>query len=224
MASLGKIRSREVIMDLFKDGQRIMFGGFGRHGNPNELIDLVLESGVRHLTTISLDAGIPTHDVGKLIHNGRVDHMIVSHIGKNEECMSLYDNGKLDIEFCPMGSLSERIRSGGMGLGGVLVKTGIGTEIEEGKQIIELDGERFILERSITADISLVRARKVDPLGNLNFHGTNANSNPIVATAGDITIAEADFIMDADEIGSDNISVCGVFVNHILENRRLDYV
>lgn len=222
--ALGKIRSKEEIMPLFKDYQTIMIGGFGQHGNPNELIDILIESNVKHLTVISLDPGGEFHDIGKLLQAGSVDKMITSHIGNNRKCMELYETEKLEIEFCPMGTLAERIRSGGMGLGGILLKTGMGTGIEKGKKLVEMDGETFILEKSLTADISLVRARKADTMGNLNFHGTSENSNPFIATAGDITLVEADFIMDANEIGIDNISTPGIFVDYVLENRRLDYI
>lgn len=222
--AFGKVRMKDEILPLFHDGQTIMIGGFGKHGNPNELIDILIESGAKHLTIISLDPGGEFHDIGKLLQAGAVDKMITSHIGNNPKCMELYESGKLEIEFNPMGTLAERIRSGGMGLGGVLVKTGFGTGIEKGKPTIEIDGETFMVEKALTADIALVRARRADPMGNLNYHGTSENSNPFVATAGDITIAEADFILDADEIGIDNISTPGIFVDYVLENRRLDYV
>ena len=215
---LGKLYSKDEIIKDFKDGQTIMMGGFGYHGNPNRLIDLVLESGVRHLTTITLDAGILGHDVGKLITAGVVDKMITAHIGKNPDAMKLYESGKMEVEFCPMGTLTERIRCGGAGIGGVLMKTGMGTGIENGKELFEINGEKYMLETALTADISLVRCRKADPLGNLAYYGTSENSNPIVAMNQSKTIVDPDMILEIDEIGIDAITTPGVFVDMILND------
>lgn len=213
---LGKLYSKDEIIAEFKDGQTIMLGGFGYHGNPNRLIDYVLESGVKHLTTITLDAGIQGHDVGKLIQAGVVDKMITAHIGKNPDAMRLYEAGKMEVEFCPMGTLTERIRCGGSGIGGVLMSTGMGTGVEKGKEIFEINGVKYMLETALTADLSLVRCRKADPLGNLAYYGTSENSNPIVAMNQSKTIVEPDMILEIDEIGIDAITTPGVFVDMIL--------
>ena len=216
MYRLGKLYSADEIVTQFKDGQTIMIGGFGVHGSPNRLIDLVLESGVRHLTTITMDSARPNEDVGKLFHNGVVDKMIVAHAGNNREVMEMYDAGKIEIEFCPMGTLAERIRCGGMGLGGVLVSTGMGTGVEEGKEIIEIGGKKYMLETTLEADLTLIRCRAADPLGNLSYHGTNENINPIMALHRAKTIADPDVLLEIDEIGIDRIRTPGVFVDMIL--------
>ena len=216
MYRLGKLYSADEIIKEFKDGQTIMIGGFGVHGTPNRLIDLILESGVRHLTTITMDSAKPNRDIGRLIHNRVVDKMIVAHAGNNREAMDQYDRGELDIDFVPMGTLAEKIRCGGMGLGGVLVKTGIGTVVEEGKDLYEINGQKYIIEPALDADLALVRARVADPLGNLAYHGTNENINPIMALHRAKTIAEPDIIVEIDEIGIDKIRTPGVFVDMIL--------
>ncbi|MCR5784867.1 MAG: CoA transferase subunit A [Eubacterium sp.] len=214
---LGKLYSADEIIKEFKDGQTIILGGFGYHGNPNRLIDLVLESGVRHLTTISLDAGIEGHDIGKWIHEGIIDKMITAHIGKNPEAMKRLAAGEMEVEFCPMGTLVERLRAGGMGIGGFYVKTGMGTGVEKGKEIREFDGEKYMLETALTGDISIVRCRAADPLGNLSYHGTSENSNPIVAINKSKTIVDPDLILEIDEIGIDHIHTPGVYVDMILD-------
>ena len=216
MYRLGKLYSADEIVKEFHDGQTIMIGGFGVHGTPNRLIDLILESGAKHLTTITMDSAKPNRDFGRLPHNGRVDKMIVAHAGNNREVMEMYDAGKIEIDFIPMGTLAEKIRCGGMGLGGVLVKTGIGTGIEEGKDLYEIDGQKYIIEPSLDADLVLVRARMADPLGNLSFHGTNENINPIMAQHRARTIVDPDILVEIDEIGIDKIRTPGIFVDMIL--------
>jgi len=215
---LGKLYTADEIMKEFHDGQTVILGGFGYHGNPNKLIDMVLETGVRHLTTISLDAGIQGHDIGKWIKAGIIDKMITAHIGKNPDAMKLYEEGKIEVEFCPMGTLTERLRAGGMGIGGFYVRTGMGTGIEKGKEIRNFDGQDYMLETALTGDISLVRCRAADPLGNLCYHGTSENSNPIVAMNKSKTIVEPDLILEIDEIGMDRIQTPGVFVDMILND------
>nr|WP_319515078.1 CoA transferase subunit A [uncultured Cohaesibacter sp.] len=213
---LGKFTSRNDIIPLFKDGMTIMNGGFANKGMPERIIDLVLESDARHLKLISNDTGDPNETVGRLVHEGRIDKVICSHIGMNAETVALYGEGKIEIEFCPQGSLMERIRAGGSGLGGVLTKTGLGTMMEEGKQIIEVDGEKYVLETALRADISMVRCRMADPLGNLTYRGTSRNTNALVAMAGDITIVDADLLLEMDEIGLDHIHTPGVFIDKVL--------
>ncbi len=213
---LGKLYSYDEIIDTFKDGQTIILGGGSYHGNPNRLIDMVLESGVRHLTTISIDAGIFMHDVGKLCHEHRVDKMITSHIGNSPDALKQFNEGKLEVEFCPAGTLIERLRAGGMGIPAFYVKTGMYTGIEKGKEIKQFNGEDYMMETALTGDIALVRCRAADPLGNLSYHGTSENSNPIVALNPGLTIVEPDIILEIDEIGYSRIKTPGVYVDMIL--------
>lgn len=212
-----KVTDYNEIIKCFKDGQTIAIGGQANHGSPNKLIECLLDSGARHLTIISIDSGDLDVSIGRLVHAGVVDRMITTHIGKNPETVALYEAGKIDLELNPMGSLVERMRCGGAGLGGVLTKTGLGTVVQERRQVINLDGEDYLLEPALRADISLTRGRFVDPIGNVVYHGTGCNSNPVFAMAGDISIVEADFIVDLGEISDDDIVTPAPFVDMILK-------
>ncbi|GAA3606893.1 acetate CoA-transferase subunit alpha [Gibbsiella greigii] len=207
----------EEIIALFKDGQTLMCGGFANHGVPNRLIDCVIASGARHFTLISNDSGDANLTIGRLIHHGLVDKLIASHIGRNTETVALVAAGKIALELVPQGSLAERMRCGGSGLGGVLTKTGLSTVVDKGKQHIEVDGEEWLLETPLRADIGLVRARTADPLGNLTYRGTMRNFNPLVAKAANLTLVDADIQVDVGELGVDSIITPGVYVNKILK-------
>ncbi len=212
-----KIVNREKIISLFHDGQIIAVGGQANHGAPNLLLDCIVESGVKHLTTISLDTGDVNASIGKLIHNNMVDRAIVAYAKVNPEGIEQYKAGKLKFEFVPMGTLMERVRCGGMGLGGVLTKTGLGTVVEKNREKVMIGADYYLIEPALRADVSITLARKADPIGNLSYHGTDHNSNPIFATAADISIVEADFICDINEMNSDEIKVPFAFVDYILE-------
>ncbi len=207
----------EEIIALFKDGQTLMCGGFANHGVPNRLIDCVIASGARHFTLISNDSGDANLTIGRLIHHGLVDKLIASHIGRNTETVALVTAGKIALELVPQGSLAERMRCGGSGLGGVLTKTGLSTVVDKGKQHIEVDGEEWLLETPLRADIGLVRARTADPLGNLTYRGTMRNFNPLVAKAANLTLVDADIQVDVGELGVESIVTPGVYVNKILK-------
>ncbi|WP_230472674.1 3-oxoacid CoA-transferase subunit A [Gibbsiella quercinecans] len=195
----------------------MMCGGFANHGVPNRLIDCVIASGARHFTLISNDSGDANLTIGRLIHHGLVDKLIASHIGRNTETVALVAAGKIALELVPQGSLAERMRCGGSGLGGVLTKTGLSTVVDKGKQHIEVDGEEWLLETPLQADIGLVRARTADPLGNLTYRGTMRNFNPLVAKAANLTLVDADIQVDVGELGVDSIVTPGVYVNKILK-------
>ncbi|MEE3641592.1 MULTISPECIES: 3-oxoacid CoA-transferase subunit A [unclassified Brenneria] len=212
----GKFASTDEIISLFHDGQTIMCGGFANHGVPNHLIQCVIDSGARHLTLIANDSGDADLTVGRLIHHGRVDKLIASHIGRNTETVALVAAGKIELELVPQGSLAERMRCGGSGLGGVLTKTGIGTMVDKGKPHIEVGGEIWLLETPLQADIGLVRARTADPLGNLTYRGTMRNFNPLVAKASRLTLVDADMLVDVDELDIDSIITPGAYVDKIL--------
>ena len=212
---ISKLFSRDEIISRFHDGQTIMTGGFAFHGCAGELMDCLIASGAKHLTNIALDAS-----AARLMHLGIFDKVIMAHSGSVPENLALMASGKIEVEFCPMGTLAERIRAGGMGLGGILVKTGLGTVAQEGKQLVEVNGETWILETALRADISLVRAGTADAYGNLTYRGTARNSNHVVATAGDLTIIHAYQLVELDSIQPESIVTPGILVDMILDNSR----
>ena len=214
---LSKVRTAEEIIAQFKDGQIIAIGGQTNQYMPDRLIDCVLESGARHLTIYSIDSSDPGHGVSLLVEAGRVDAMITTYVGTNPLTNAKIQSGALKAEFNPMGTFIERIRCGGAGLGGVLTKTGLGTVVEEGKQIIEVNGESYLLETALRADIALTRCRRADPLGNLAYSGSSGHaSHPVIATCGALSIVECDHFCDLGELGPDEIKVPGMFVDMIL--------
>ena len=212
---ISKLFSRDEIISRFHDGQTIMTGGFAFHGCAGELMDCLIASGAKHLTNIALDAS-----AARLMHLGIFDKVIMAHSGSVPENLALMASGKIEVEFCPMGTLAERIRAGGMGLGGILVKTGLGTVAQEGKQLVEVNGETWILETALRADVSLVRAGPADAYGNLTYRGTARNSNHVVATAGDLTIVQADQRGELDSSPPESIVTPGIFVDMILDQSR----
>lgn len=212
-----KVRTREQIVGCFRDGQSIAVGGQAEHGTPERLIDCLIESGAKDLTLVSLDAGEPDMAMARLLRTGQVTHMITTHIGRNPEAVKLVEAGKITVEFIPLGSFIERLRCGGMGLGGVLTKTGLGTEIEKNRQIVTTGGETYLLEPALRTDVSLIHARRADPNGNLSYHGTTVTSNPVMASCADLTLVETDFLMEFAELPIDNIRTPGIFVNMILQ-------
>lgn len=205
----------DAIISQFQDGQTIMTGGFSFHGCPDLLFDALVQSGARHLTNIALDAS-----AARLMHLGIFDKVIIAHAGSVPENLALIASGKIEVEFCPMGTIAERIRAGGVGLGGILVKTGLGTVAQEGRQIIDLNGESYILESALRADISLVRAATADYYGNLTYAGAARNSNPAIAMAGNRTIVQTDRFVDLDEIAPEQIITPGIFVDMILDHEE----
>ena len=214
---LSKVRSREEIISKFKDGQTIAIGGQTGRNMPERLIDCLLESGAKHLTVYSLDTSEPGIGVGKLVDAGVIDRIITTHVGTNPVTNEQLQSGKLQAELIPMGTFAERIRCGGMGLGGVLTKTGLGTVVEEGKQVIEINGERYLLETALRADIALTRCRRADPLGNMTYRGsTGRASHPIIATCADLSIVECDHFCDLGEIAPDEVEIAGMFVDMLL--------
>ena len=212
-----KVTSREEIISCFHDGQVIAIGGQTAHCMPERLIDCILDSGAKHLTVYSIDTSDPGCGIGRLIHAKVIDNIITTHVGTNPETNEQIQAGTLHAEFSPIGSWIERIRCGGMGLGGVLTKTGLGTVVEDGKQIVTVNGERYILETALRADIAITHARRADPIGNLAYRGsTGRASHPIVATCADLSIVECDHFCDLGEITPDEVEVPGMFIDMIL--------
>ena len=177
-----KMTAQESVANI-NDGASIMVGGFMSCGSPEILIDALVEKGVKDLTIICNDAGVPGRGVGKLISKGMVKTLIASHVGLNREVGERMNNGTLDCVLVPQGTLAERIRSGGCGLGGFLTPTGVGTIVAEGKEIINVDGKDFLLEKPLKADFALVRGSKVDEFGNITYNGSTVNFNPLIAPA-----------------------------------------
>jgi acetate CoA/acetoacetate CoA-transferase alpha subunit len=219
---MSKLIKAAEIKSLFYDGMCLMSGGFANHGAPRTLIDLVVESGVKNITVISCDTGDPDLTNGRLVHSGQAKKFICAHVGMNPEASEALAAGRMELELSPQGTLAERIRSGGAGLGGALVRTGMGTVIEQGKQKVEIDGVTWLLEKPLRADIALVKARKADTFGNLAYRGTSRNYNPLIAMAADIVIVEADEIVPPGTLAPDDIITPSVFVTYILEGGSKD--
>ena len=184
---MNKLISPSDAASFIKDGMTLMIGGFLGHGTPERIIDEIVASGVKSLTLIVNDTAFPDKGCGKLVTNNQVKKLIVSHIGTNPNTGQKMNSGELEIEFSPQGTLAERIRSGGAGLGGILTPVGIGTIIEEGKQMIQVDGNDYLLEKPLRADIALIYATTADDLGNLIYMGTMRNFNPLMAMAADVS-------------------------------------
>jgi acetate CoA/acetoacetate CoA-transferase alpha subunit len=202
--------------EMIPDGASLMIGGFMAVGSPERLIDALVARGARGLTVIANDTAMPGKGIGKLITAGAVARVIASHIGLNPETQAQMIAGKIDVELVPQGTLIERIRAGGMGLGGVLTATGLGTEVEIGKQVVEVDGKKFLLEKPLKADFALVGAWQADYVGNLAYMLTAHNFNPIIALAGKTVIAEPESIVPVGVIAPDSVKTPGVLVDHLV--------
>ena len=210
-----KLISIEDAVAKIQDGATIMIGGFLAAGSPNRIIDALVASGVKDLTVICNDSGFPDRGMGKLVVNKQVKKLIVSHIGTNPETGNQMNAGELEIEFVPQGTLAERIRAKGAGLGGVLTRTGLGTIVAEGKETVKVDGVEYLLEKPLGADVALIGASVADEIGNLFYKGTTQNFNPLMASAADLVIVEAEELVKAGEIAPENIHTPGIFVDHI---------
>jgi acetate CoA/acetoacetate CoA-transferase alpha subunit len=206
----------EAAAEMIPQGASLMIGGFMAVGTPERMIDAIVARGVGGLTVIANDTAMPGRGIGKLISAGLVRHVIASHIGLNPETQAKMISGEITCELVPQGTLIERIRAGGMGLGGVLTATGLGTEVEEGKQIVTVGGSRYLVETPLRADFALIGAWQADYVGNLSYMLTAHNFNPIIALAGRTVIAEADSIVPVGVIPPDAVKTPGVLVDHLL--------
>ncbi|HOG20672.1 MAG TPA: CoA transferase subunit A [Salinivirgaceae bacterium] len=212
-----KIISVDEAAAMVKDGMTVMFGGFMAVGSPVSIIDKLVERKVKNLTIICNDTAFPDKGVGLLIANKQVKKVIASHIGTNPSTIEQYNNKEIEIEFNPQGTLVERIRCAGAGLGGVLTPIGIGTVVEENKTKINVDGRDYLLEKPLRADVALLGANVSDKIGNLLYKGSSQNFNPIMATAADIVIAEAEEIVEIGEIAPESVRTQSIFVDYIVE-------
>lgn len=218
---MNKLISLEDAVNLIRDGDTIMVGGFLAVGTPDRLIDALIEKGVKNLTLICNDTGFVDRGVGKMVVAKMFRKIMASHIGTNKETGRQMMEGETEVELIPQGTLIEQIRAGGFGLGGVLTKTGLGTQVENGKQTVEIDGEIYLLEKPLRANIALLFAEKADEGGNLTFHGATRNFNTYMGAAADISIVEAQEVVNSGEICPDEVIVPGVFVTHVVDGGAL---
>ena len=208
--------AKSALAGVLKDGMTIMAGGFGLGGIPETLIFAIRESGVKNLTIVSNNCGTDGKGLGLLLDTKQIKKMISSYVGENKTFMNQYLAGELEIEFNPQGTLAERIRAGGAGIPAFFTKTGVGTLIAEGKPVQEFDGERYVMERGLVADLSIVHAWLGDTEGNLVYRKTARNFNPPMATAGKITVAEVEKLVEPGNINPDHIITPGIFVQRII--------
>ncbi|MFS0889948.1 CoA transferase subunit A [Peribacillus frigoritolerans] len=218
-----KIVTMEEALEHISDGCTLMYGGFGGVGTPPTLVQGILAKGVKELTLIGNDTGFPDIGIGRLVTAERAKKVIASHIGSNPNAGKLMTEGKLQVEFSPQGTLAERIRAGGVGLGGIFVDVGIGTIAEEGKDKIVIEGKEYLVETALTAEVSIVHAKKADSLGNLVYDKTACNFNPLVAMAGAFTIAEVDEIVPAGELDPECIATPGIYVDMVIPTKGVNW-
>ncbi len=213
---MNKIISAEKAVEFIKDGSTVMVGGFMTNGTPMILIDAIAEKGVKDLTIICNDAGTPGSGTGKLLSNKQIKKLIASHIGLNPDAAKFMNSGEGEIDLVPQGTLAERIRSAGAGLGGFLTPTGIGTLIEDGKQKMTVNGKDYLLELPLKADVAIIRGSIVDKLGNVYYRGTTNNFNSLMATAADVVIVAAEKIVEVGELEPQYIHTPAIYVNYIV--------
>jgi 3-oxoacid CoA-transferase subunit A len=206
-----------ALAGLLFDGMTVMAGGFGLCGIPENLILAIRDSGVKDLTVVSNNCGVDGFGLGLLLENGQIRKMISSYVGENELFERLYIEGQLEVEFTPQGTLAERIRAGGAGIPAFFTRTGVGTVVAEGKETREFDGETYLMERALKADLSIVKAWKGDAAGNLIYRKTARNFNPMMATAGRVCVAEVEALVETGSLDKDLIHTPGVYVHRILK-------
>lgn len=214
---MNKIVKPEELKGIFKDGMSIMIGGFLGCGTPHKIIDLLIELNIKDLTIIANDTSYVDKGIGRLVVNRQVKKVIASHIGTNSETGRLMNEGLMEVELVPQGTLIERIRAGGSGLGGVLTPTGVGTIVEEGKQKVTIEGKEYLIELPLKANLAILRGTIVDEFGNIFYKGTTRNFNPIIAMAGEKVVVEAEKIVKAGELNPDYVITPGVLVDYIIE-------
>ena len=210
--------AREALAGLVADGQIIAVGGFGLCGIPELLIEALRDSGVTGLTAVSNNAGIDGVGLGLLLATRQIRKMVSSYVGENKEFERQFLAGELEVEFTPQGTLAEKLRAGGAGIPAFFTRTGYGTQVAEGKETREFDGNMYVMERSIVADVALVKAWKADPSGNLVYRKTARNFNPMAATAGKVCIAEVEIMVEVGELDPDQVHTPGIYVDRIVHN------
>ncbi|MFC5524070.1 CoA transferase subunit A [Polaromonas jejuensis] len=212
------LSAEEALKGVVKDGQLLAVGGFGLCGIPEALIDALKGSQVKGLTVISNNAGVDGFGLGKLLQTRQIKKMISSYVGENKEFERQYLAGELELEFTPQGTLAEKLRAGGAGIPAFFTKTGVGTQVAEGKELREFDGETYVMERALVPDVALVKAHVADKSGNLQFRLTARNFNPAAAMAGRVCIVEVEHVVETGELEPDSIHLPGIYVHRIVHN------
>ena len=218
---MSKLISMDEAVAKVSDGMTLMIGGFMGCGNAHHLVQAIIDAGRKDLTMISNDASMPGYGIAKLVEQKRLRRLITSHVGLNPQVGIQMNAGELEVELVPQGSLAERIRAAGAGLGGVLTPTGIGTRVADGKQVVTLDGRDYLLEMPLHADVALINGYRVDPAGNIWYRGDARNFNPVMATAADLVIVEADHLVELGDIPPEDVVTPGVFVDYIVAGGEL---
>ena len=228
MVSKVQASAADALAGVLFDGMTIMAGGFGLCGIPENLIAAIRDSGVKDLTVVSNNCGVDDFGLGILLAGGQIRKMISSYVGENKLFAELYLSGKLELEFNPQGTLAERIRAGGAGIPAFYTKTGVGTLVAEGKETREFDGEMYVMERGLVADLSIIKAWKGDAEGNLIYRKTARNFNPMMATAGKATVVEVEHLVPVGELEPDQIHTPGIYIDRIVQGavfeRRIERV
>lgn len=214
---MNKVVTLEEALNHIKDGMTIAVGGFLGCGTPHAIIDALAEKGVKDLTLICNDTAYVDFGTGKLIVNKQIKTLYASHIGTNKETGNQMNAGELEVHLNPQGTLAERLRAAGNGLGGFLTPTGVGTLIEEGKEKMEIDGKTYLLEKPLKADVALIFGHKVDKKGNIVYRGATRNFNPLMALAADLVIVEAENLVEVGEISPDDVETPGILVDYIVD-------
>ncbi|WP_378953266.1 CoA transferase subunit A [Pelosinus sp. sgz500959] len=214
---MSKITTIEQALEKVQDNMTIMIGGFLGVGTPECLIDALVIKGTKNLIAIANDTAMTDKGIGKLVVNHQLKKAVVSHIGTNPETGRQMNGGELEVELIPQGTLAEQIRAGGAGLGGILTPTGLGTIVAEGKEIIKVDGREFLLEKSLKADVALIKAHTADRAGNLLFNRSTRNFNPLMAMAAKVVIVEAENIVEIGQIDPDQVITPGIFIDWIIQ-------
>lgn len=209
--------SAEKALDGVKDGMTFLVGGFGLCGIPENLIFALRKSGVKNITCVSNNAGVDDFGLGLLLQTRQIKKMVSSYVGENATFEKQFLDGDLEVELCPQGTLAERIRAGGAGIPAFFTPTGVGTLVAEGKELREFDGRKYVMEKAIRGDFALIKAWKADSFGNLMFRKTARNFNPMMATAGKVTVAEVEEIVELGELDPDQVHLSGIFVQRIFK-------
>lgn len=224
---MAKFITAEQAVKLIPDGASVMIGGFMGCGSPHKLIDALAKAGTKNLTVLSNDAAMSNGPDGgelyahaKLVHNRQIKKLIATHVGLNPEVAAQVNEGTLELQLIPQGSMAEMIRAGGAGLGGVLTPTGFGTIIAEGKQVIEIDGREYLLEKPLRADFAIISGYKVDKAGNVWYKGTTRSFSLPMATAADIVIVEANNVVEIGEIEPENVMTSKIFIDYIIDGGK----
>lgn len=213
-----KLVDKSQLKDHLFDGMSIMVGGFMANGSPETIIDMIVESGVKDLVMYCNDAGFPDRGIGRIIANNQCKKLYTSHIGLNPEAQQKMNDEEMEIILTPQGTLAEQIRAGGSGLGGVLTPTGVGTLVEEGKEVLEIKGKKYLLEEAFTADLSIIKANQADVKGNAKLLGTTVNFNPVMALAGKIVMLESNEIVD--HLDQSNITIPHVVIDYVIKEEQ----